>query len=293
MKQASTRRYRITLAVERTDTALLHGPAAHLPSVLRRRDDMPEPEILAGEETEFPSELLDHVASLRKGKPLARGKYYLLGLFADSDERPTHGWFTMWVGYSDSLPRREIRRADRVHPVESMRALAASGRPALLINKPSNFIILWLFGGFGVVEERAAEAFYPAFREPREMARDSSGLGFRSVSHLSSALLQHAPSKKLRMQVLKRDQARCVLCGRSPADNVDIQLNLHHVIPWSQGGLTERENLVTLCHTCHGGLDPHHDEFLRRFLKEGAAGQTYCEQLMQYRRALRKFLTEE
>jgi HNH endonuclease len=33
--------------------------------------------------------------------------------------------------------------------------------------------------------------------------------------------------------------------------------------PWQYGGLTERDNLITLCQTCHEGLDPHYEPSLQ------------------------------
>jgi hypothetical protein len=39
-------------------------------------------------------------------------------------------------------------------------------------------------------------------------------------------------------------------------------LHVHHIKPWGEGGLTEEENLITLCHTCHIGLEPHYEEKL-------------------------------
>ncbi len=34
---------------------------------------------------------------------------------------------------------------------------------------------------------------------------------------------------------------------------------MHHVRPSGKGGLSESENLITLCATCHVGLEPHED----------------------------------
>lgn len=59
------------------------------------------------------------------------------------------------------------------------------------------------------------------------------------------------------MDVLRRDDFRCQICGRRAADHVDIELHVHHILPYGMGGLTEPYNLITLCHTCHCGLDPH------------------------------------
>jgi hypothetical protein len=69
------------------------------------------------------------------------------------------------------------------------------------------------------------------------------------------------------MQVIKRDGYRCVVCGRRPADHVDVELHVHHVIPWEMHGPTAEENLVTLCGTCHKGLDPHFEPSLRELAR--------------------------
>lgn len=53
----------------------------------------------------------------------------------------------------------------------------------------------------------------------------------------------------LRYQVLERDR-RCLLCG---ATTDDTKLHVDHIIPWSQGGPTELDNLQTLCARCNLG----------------------------------------
>ena len=111
---------------------------------------------------------------------------------------------------------------------------------------------------------------------------------------LPKSKLTHAPTKKLRMEVLKRDRVRCLICGRSPANNVDVELHLHHVIPWGVGGLTEEINLVTLCHTCHSGLDPHDDSFVRQLMAVGQEDPAnYQERLLRYQQALLPGLKEK
>ena len=37
----------------------------------------------------------------------------------------------------------------------------------------------------------------------------------------------------------------------------EIELQAHHIRPFSRGGLTIDENLITLCSECHQSLDPH------------------------------------
>lgn len=53
----------------------------------------------------------------------------------------------------------------------------------------------------------------------------------------------------LRKQVLKRDNYNCIICGKSSSDGV--VLTLDHVIPYSRGGETTKDNLVTLCENCN------------------------------------------
>lgn len=55
----------------------------------------------------------------------------------------------------------------------------------------------------------------------------------------------------LRYKVFKRDNCRCVVCGRSAKDG--IILHVDHKIPYSLGGLTEINNLRTLCQDCNIG----------------------------------------
>lgn len=58
---------------------------------------------------------------------------------------------------------------------------------------------------------------------------------------------------RLRFMVMKRDDFKCCLCGKSPATNPDIILHIDHILPWSKGGETTIDNLQTLCSDCNLG----------------------------------------
>jgi 5-methylcytosine-specific restriction endonuclease McrA len=60
-------------------------------------------------------------------------------------------------------------------------------------------------------------------------------------------------SSRLRYKVLSRDRFRCVLCGRSPATDLEVILHIDHIIPVSKGGKSNPENLQTLCMECNYG----------------------------------------
>lgn len=58
-------------------------------------------------------------------------------------------------------------------------------------------------------------------------------------------------SSSMRYNVLKRDNFRCQICGRSAQDGVTLEVD--HIIPISKGGKTEYSNLRTLCKDCNRG----------------------------------------
>ena len=58
-------------------------------------------------------------------------------------------------------------------------------------------------------------------------------------------------SSSMRYNVLKRNNFRCQICGRSAQDGVTLEVD--HIIPISKGGKTEYSNLRTLCKDCNRG----------------------------------------
>ena len=54
--------------------------------------------------------------------------------------------------------------------------------------------------------------------------------------------------KKLRFQVFWRDGFTCQYCGRKPPE---VVLEVDHIIPRSEGGTDNIENLVTACRDCN------------------------------------------
>jgi len=53
---------------------------------------------------------------------------------------------------------------------------------------------------------------------------------------------------------MKRDDFKCVKCGRNPATDPGIKLEIDHIIPYSKPkGETVIENLQTLCKECNLG----------------------------------------
>ena len=57
--------------------------------------------------------------------------------------------------------------------------------------------------------------------------------------------------KWLRREVIIRDEYTCQDCGAKGAAEGSAQLEVHHITPVSEGGTDDKENLVTLCDSCH------------------------------------------
>ena len=58
---------------------------------------------------------------------------------------------------------------------------------------------------------------------------------------------------RLRYKVMKRDNFKCSICGRSPSTTPNLELHVDHIKPYSKGGETILENLQTLCNDCNLG----------------------------------------
>jgi 5-methylcytosine-specific restriction endonuclease McrA len=70
---------------------------------------------------------------------------------------------------------------------------------------------------------------------------------YRSHIKLQRSLM----TDKLRDFIKKRDNYTCQICGDSIYKNPHIEFHIDHIIPVSKGGITEENNLQTLCASCN------------------------------------------
>jgi hypothetical protein len=99
------------------------------------------------------------------------------------------------------------------------------------------------FGGW----RKALEAFV-RWANDSELSPPSDSPADASVRRASRTV-----SDRVRFLVMLRDKFKCQYCGRSPATHPDIMLHLDHRRPFSQGGPSDFENLVTSCSKCNLG----------------------------------------
>lgn len=73
------------------------------------------------------------------------------------------------------------------------------------------------------------------------------------VEKISKHKTKREANWRLRFLVMRRDNFKCKVCGRSPATNPEIVLHVDHIKAWANGGETTFENLQTLCSKCNIG----------------------------------------
>jgi len=70
------------------------------------------------------------------------------------------------------------------------------------------------------------------------------------AKHSEKIKSRRAVTAKMREAVFKRNDNKCVLCGKSPSKH-GIAIEVDHIHPISKGGGNEIENLQTLCEDCN------------------------------------------
>lgn len=170
---------------------------------------------------------------------------------------------TRWVGFTESSPPRELRKPSKVF-ARLAKVWDDIGQAFVVVRSSEDMLRFMLQGGNALIEPDIFEAGFREFLEPAVAIPDGC-YGFSDPSSYDEAAFKRVSTAKLRMKILSRDSRRCRICGRRPDDHLDLELHVHHIRPWSKGGITEENNLITLCNTCHNGLDPHYDFSLFKY----------------------------
>lgn len=193
-------------------------------------------------------------------------EYYALTLTADIDEKIHWDSQSSFVGWEDSKRRWELR-GPRVLTKDFADNWKGLGQPFVFVHSGEDFFVFLACGGNALIEKIVAKEMLPDLMKPLAVAPHGPA-GFKVLNAAEPSALNRAATPKVRMQVLNRDSRRCKICGRRPDDCVDLELHVHHIRPSGKGGLSEPENLITLCDTCHTGLDPHEDGSLFEHVPE-------------------------
>ena len=200
--------------------------------------------------------------------PDKRRKYYALTLLADADGKSSWSSYSQWTGWADIERRIELRTASLVHANNVIKLWKKSGVSRAILHSVEDMQLFFLLGGNALADQAIAEMTVPEVLSSWPAAQ-TGPVGFQHIKSLPKSAFNRAPAPTERMRVLKRDDFRCRVCGQRSADWVDVELHVHHIRPWMEGGLTHEANLITLCHTCHNGLDPHFERGLFDLIAPG------------------------
>jgi PAS domain-containing protein len=86
--------------------------------------------------------------------------------------------------------------------------------------------------------------------------------------------------RQIREKVLERDGYACRFCGTTNEEHLEVTdrgLDVHHIIPRSDGGEDTMRNLAALCRSCHRTMESLHGQAMGELAEQ----QEYEEELEQ------------
>ena len=104
------------------------------------------------------------------------------------------------------------------------------------------------FGGW----RKALQAFVSYINDAEDSSPESSDLVVGGIEPPKLSKSRHI-NWRLRFIVMRRDNFKCKVCGRTPASDPSVRLDVDHIKAFSKGGPTVLENLQTLCTKCNVG----------------------------------------
>jgi hypothetical protein len=156
--------------------------------------------------------------------------YFAITIGADENGKLWSETQTYFTGFQDDDFRIELRKIRPVYPDKMAAYWERFRQPFCVVNDDSGFVRWQLGGGHALITEEQTRKHIPQELDPSPCVKEGA-LGFTDLKKLPKVAFQKSPTPKLRMEVLKRDKYRCMICGQRPADDVNIQLHAHHIRP--------------------------------------------------------------
>lgn len=205
------------------------------------------------------NKLISELKRLFSQNFLRNTEYFQFSLFFEEDGQSNYSFMTNWCGNDEENPLIELREPSLMIPDKAISLFKDIKEPLLIINDKKDFgLFINFYGGNGLITKEICQTYLTELIKPKKNIKTYYG-GYQNLESIPKSKFNRAATPKVRMKILKRDNLRCKVCGASPQNNEHVELQLHHITPHSEGGLTEEQNLITLCHTCHKGLEPHRD----------------------------------
>lgn len=189
--------------------------------------------------------------------------YYEVQVVMPDEKTVRWSAFTHWAGFSkktSNQPIRELREISPIDPEKSRRLLTEVGTPPVVVNTVADLLLFRMMGGYAIIEKSLCENYLPHVCKIDKAAKSYTCLGFDSLSSKPhDAVWKRKAEGELRKTILKRDAYECQRCHASVTAEKSATLTAHHIFPWSKGGLTEEDNLITLCLACNAEIEDRYD----------------------------------
>jgi len=185
-------------------------------------------------------------------------EYYALTLSATADNRLLWSVQSQFAGPSGRFRGWERREASVVDPGRMTVLWEGIGQSWLAVSNEMQLAIWLRLGGNALVETQLARRWLPTQVEPREVAPNGP-IGYLNAASLTPQQLRRRPTRSVGKRVRTRDSNSCRRCHRIFGHGC---LSKHHVVPYRFGGLTQENNLVSLCDECHTEVDERPDHGL-------------------------------
>ena len=201
------------------------------------------------------------IAAFARGLKAIRPEYtYFAAALIGSDTGWNLAFGTCFAGFPEGGGPDdgvELREPVPVYPDRITRLWEDAGQGWVVVNERAQLIWLFRFGGNALIAEEVAREHLAEFVQPIEMVSNGA-VGFRRFDPDAREVIRRRPRPRQKARILQRDGHRCQVCHRQPSNDGDFRLELHHIRPFSMGGLTIDENLITVCKECHDSFDPHY-----------------------------------
>ena len=164
-------------------------------------------------------------------------------LLADIDfKHHTWGWQSLWFGFEDHC---EVR-GPRFMKLRTALKFSDLGYNIIVSNKKS--LLQW-FGrgtGKGIFHKGVVKKYFFSIMKPSKgISSVASGGFFSATSKEGMRLHRKRANRKEKDEIYTEFDYQCFLCKSK------TKLTLHHILPRSFWGGTEKFNLVPFCQPCH------------------------------------------
>ncbi|OOQ61776.1 HNH endonuclease [Mucilaginibacter pedocola] len=183
-------------------------------------------------------------------------EYYFVSVKPQSEDITYAAFFSLWIRYREDIKPNisfSERRICSVDPEIIRRNFKGAGEQVAIIDNKKELTASLYIGGHFLIEDDVMKENWSEILAPKIIIQSYSH-GIIDYNIVAKPQLARFAKGKLRMEIMTRDGLCCRVCGKSPDDERYLTLEVHHIKPWEEGGITEPSNLITLCNLCHEGI---------------------------------------